>query len=304
MKLMIFALLFSQLALAYTPTVESVFRHGSNPEITTNAVSIAMKVTPLAEPDSGKFYKIFFSVFDGSTLKASQTTYSDNSFAENTLLHKFYLSHLTPMSLKNQSSDKGLFYSLMHSILLNDGQFIVDFLKMSGVPVKHNRELLNGEKIALMKDYKNYLVAINNDRSLKKTMVSPLGSGDGSDKPMYLDTNQVKLSSFEGKPAWHISAGDFQADVSYEERRPLKVKLKTPQGEIDIQCLDYWKPDGSHAIPKKMIVKTSKGESFQVETLSLRHYSEKEDDLVKRVRHWDEILRNRKDQPERADFLF
>lgn len=53
-----------------------------------------------------------------------------------------------------------------------------------------------------------------------------------------------------------------------------------------------------------MIVKTSKGEMFQVETLSLRYYNEKEDDLLKRLRHWDEILRTPKELVLRPDFLF
>lgn len=313
MKFFIYLFFIINTAFAYTPTVESLFRHGSNPEVTTNALSIGLKVTDLADASQSQYYKIYFSVFDGHNLKVSQTAYNQDSFSEGSLQHKFYQSHLTPIYFKNHSVDKAAFYSLIHSILLNDGQFMVDYLKIAGIPVRHNRELLNSEKIGLMKEYKQYLVSINGDRSLKKSMTSPLRpegavAQEKADKllnePMYLDTNQVKLSSFEGKPAWHIQAGDFQSYISFEERRPIKFKLKTAQGEVDIHCLDYWRPDAAHAIPKKMIIKTSKGEIFQVETLSLRHYNEKEDDLVKRLRHWDEILRSHKEIPARPDFLF
>lgn len=313
MKLIVLALFIVNTAFAYTPTVESLFRHGSNPEVTTNALNMSFSVKDLASPDVVQFYKIYFDVFDQQTLKVSQTAYNSDSFSEGSLLKKVYHSQLSAVNFKNQSVDKGLFYSLLHSIILNDGGFIVDYLKLSGVSVRHNSELLNDEKIALMKEYKNYLVAINNDRSLKKTLHSPLRpeSEQGQERanrlmnePMYKDTEQVKLSSYEGKPAWLAEASGFQAYFSYEERRPLKIRLKTSTGETEIQCLDYWRPDAAHAIPKKMIVKTSKGEMFQVETLSLRYYNEKEDDLLKRLRHWDEILRTPKELVLRPDFLF
>jgi hypothetical protein len=313
MKFLIAALLTINTAFAYTPTVESLFRHGSNPEVTTNALSLSFSVKDLGNAEIAQFYKVFFDVFDQQTLKVSQTTYNSDSFSEGSLLKKVYHSQLSAVNFKNQPVDKGLFYSLLHSIILNDGAFMVDYLKLSGVPVKHNSELLNDEKIALMKEYRNYLVAINNDRSLKKTLHSPLKpeSDQGQERanrlmnePMYKDTEQVKLSSYEGKPAWLAQATGFEAYFSYEERRPLKIRLKTSTGEIEIQCLDYWRPDAAHAIPKKMIIKTSKGEMFQVETLSLRYYNEKEDDLVKRLRHWDEILRTPKEVVLRPDFLF
>ena len=313
MKFIILTLFIVNTAFAYTPTVESLFRHGSNPEVTTNALSLNFSVKDLSNAELVQFYKIYFDVFDGETLKVSQTAYNQESYSEASLLNKIYHSQLAPVTFKNYSVDKAVFYSLLHSILLNDGRFIVDYLKLAGVPVRRNNEILNDEKIALMKDYKNYLIAINNDRSLKKTMSSPLKpeSQDGQERasrilngPMYKDMDQVKLSSFEGKPAWLIEATGLQAYVSYEERRPIKVKLKANGGEVEIQCLDYWRPDGAHAVPKKMIVKTSKGEMFQVETTSLRYYNEKEDDLIKRLRHWDEILRTPKEQALRPDFLF
>ncbi len=313
MKLLLAILFVANIALAYTPTVESLFRHGSNPDVTTNALSLNFSVKDLANPDVVQYYKIFFDVFDETTLKASQTTYNQESYSEGSFLAKTYHSSLTPYTFKNLSVDKALFYSLIHSIILNDGRFIVDYLKMVGVPVKRNSEILNDEKISLMKDYKNYLVAINNDRSLKKTLHSPLRpeSHDAQERsqriqnePMYKDFDQVKLSSYEGKPAWLVETSGFQAYVSYDFRRPLKVKLKVSGNEVEIQCLDYWRPDGAHAVPKKLVVKTSKGELFQVETLAMRYFNEKEDDLVKRLRHWDEILKTPKEIPLRPDFLF
>ena len=314
MKYIIFLFaFFITSAQAYTPTIESLFRHGSNPEVTTNALSLSFSVKDLSNPENVQFYKIFFSVFDEKTLKVSQTAYNQDSFSEGSLLGKVYHSQLVPINFKAQNLEKGLFYSLLHSILLNDGDFLVNYLKLAGAPVKLNSELLNDEKIALMRDYKNYLIAINNDRSLKKTLQSPLRpeSEQGQERanrilkePMYLDTNQVTLSSYEGKPAWLVEAGGFQSYVSYDDRRPLKVRYKNSTGEVEIQCLDYWRPDAAHAVPKKMIIKTAKSEMYQVETLSLRYFNEKEDDLVKRLRHWDEILRTPKELPLRPDFLF
>ncbi len=313
MKILLLSLFITTSALAYTPTVESLFRHGSNPDVTTSALNLSFSVKDLANVENTSFYKIYFDVFDSKTLKFSQTAYNQDSFSEGSLLGKIYYSQLSPLSFKSQSVDRGLFYSLIHSIILNDGGFLIEYLKLHNVPVKTNSEILNSDKINLMKDYKNYLRSINNDRSLKKTLVSPLKPENDQaqeranrlmKEPMYLDADQVKLSSYEGKPAWLVIAGEFQAYVSYEERRPLSVRFKTSAGEVTIQCLDYWRPDAAHAVPKKLIIKTSKGETYQVETLSLRYYNEKEEDLIKRLRHWDEILKTPKDQPLRPDFLF
>ncbi len=120
---------------------------------------------------------------------------------------------------------------------------------------------------------------------------------------MYVDNGQVKLSREDGQMAWLISAGPFEAVVSYKERDVQKIKFKSLAGEFEIQCKDYWLANGTHRMPRYMMVKNFSGETYQVEVTNLRHFMEREDDLVKRQKSWDQILKGRESTDLRPEFL-
>jgi hypothetical protein len=56
-------------------------------------------------------------------------------------------------------------------------------------------------------------------------------------------------------------------------------------------------------LPRYILVKDFKGESFQIELTNLRHYPEKEDDLAKRLKKWDLILKGKDSTEARPEFL-
>jgi hypothetical protein len=103
--------------------------------------------------------------------------------------------------------------------------------------------------------------------------------------------------------AWLINAGTFEAVVSYKERQIQRVKFKSSQGDLEIICKDYWLANGTHSLPRYILVKDFKGESFQIELTNLRHYPEKEDDLAKRLKKWDLILKGKDSTEARPEFL-
>ena len=81
--------LFSSNVMAYVPTVESLFRHGSNPEVTANGVSFTMAVKRIAPgeeaeatPKADEHFRIFLTKGTGDTLKIAQARYRDNTFSE------------------------------------------------------------------------------------------------------------------------------------------------------------------------------------------------------------------------------
>jgi hypothetical protein len=56
-------------------------------------------------------------------------------------------------------------------------------------------------------------------------------------------------------------------------------------------------------LPRFILVKTFTGEQFQVEVTNLRHYLEREEDMVKRLKNWDQILKGKESTEARPEFL-
>lgn len=330
MKFLCSLLLLSSVAHAYVPTVESLFRHGSNPDVTANGTSLTLvvkklqpgeksaptsisDVTLLKDEKLEDYYKIFFTK-NNDTIKVAQTRYNNPSFSEASLIHKTYYPNFTAYTIKPgvEQLERGLFFGLLESMVLNNGSHMVNYLKNQGVPVRLNNELINREKIEFLAHYKSYLVAINKDRNLRKTEMNPMRPDDKDariraeeimNEPMYVDTKQVKLSRDDGQVAWAVNAGNFEAVVSYKERDIQKIKFKSQAGDIEMICKDYWLANGVHRLPRFVLIKGLTGQTYQVEITNLRHYNEREDDLVKRLTNWDQILKGKDTTELRPEFL-
>lgn len=320
--------LFSITANAYVPTVESLFRHGGNSDISANGISFSLQIKKIAPSESNAnapqvmvpsdqpaedFFKIFFTQ-SGEGLKVAQTRYSNANFSESTLVHKTYFSHFTPFSLKPnlEESEKGLFYGMLHALAFNSGVHIIGYLKALGIPVKLNNEIINREKIELLADYKRYLVLIAKDRSAQKSEQNPLTPQDPAarnrveaikDSSMYTDLKQVKIHREEGEMVWKVEAANFEAIFSYKERNLMRIKYKTSAGEYDLYCRDYWLANGSHLFPRYILIRTFSGQQYQVEVSGLRHYQDREEDVTKRLKNWDLILKGKEASANRPEFL-
>ena len=128
-----FAVLFLCLipmASAYVPTLESLLRHGSNPEVSANGVSLTFsvkKVLPSVKSNSVEdvallsdvkevdFYKIFFSKMNNDILKVAQTRYENATFSEASLMEKTYYPNFTSYTIKGtpEESEKGIFIGVL-----------------------------------------------------------------------------------------------------------------------------------------------------------------------------------------------
>ena len=330
MMKIVFAFLFLvSAAHAYVPTVESLFRHGSNPDVTANGISLTLVVkkmgeekTPATTQDASlvqdarpeDFYKIFITNNPNDSLKIAQTRYKNATFSESSLEHKIYYPNFTSYTVKTdvEHMERGLFYALIHSLTLNNGSHMVNYLKGLGVPVRLNNELINREKVEFLADYKRYLVTIAKDRNAKKTEVNPMRPDDREareraerimNESMYTDTKQVKLSRDDGQISWVVNAGPFEAVFAYKSRDLQKIRFKSQAGEFEMICKDYWLANGTHAMPRYILVKSLNGQSYQVEITNLRHYVEKEADLVRRLNNWDQILKGKESSELRPEFL-
>jgi len=328
MKKLLILLFLSTNIEAYVPTVESLFRHGGNPDISANGIMLAMtvkKIHPGEKPNSVNdasllheekevdFYKIFFTKFTES-LKLSQTRYNSASFSEGSLQHKIYLGNYTPFSIKPsvEAVEEGIFLGMIQALAYNNGILLLNYLKSLDVPVKLNNEIINREKIEFLADYKRYLILTSKDRNARKTEENPLHPNDPNAREraqaimgesMYTDQKQVRLTKENGAAAWLVTAGAFEAIFSFKERDLLTLRYKSQAGEFELICKDYWLANGAHLFPRFILVKTLSGEHYQVEVTSLRHYLEREEDMVKRLKNWDQILKGKESTEPRPEFL-
>lgn len=314
-------ILFSSEVLAFVPTIESLFRHGSNAEVTANGVSFTMVMKKVLPGDEGKtqsladdYFRIFLTRGTGDNLKIAQARYRDNTFSGSSLEHKIYYSTFSPYTLKPsvEQMEKGVFFALVNSLAYNNGSHMVNYLKTLGVPVKLNSDLINREKIEYLASYKRYLVTINEDKAAKKTEENPLRPEDAAarerveavmDESMYIDTKQVKLAKEEGEMAWFAEAGPFTAVFAYNSRDLVKLVFKSAAGEMEIRCRNYGLLNGTHRFPKTIMIRDFSGDNYQIDVTDLRHYIEKEDDIVRRLKKWDTILKGKESQLLRPDFL-
>ncbi len=321
--------LLMNVANAYVPTVESLFRHGSNPDVSANGISLTFKVNKifpgqksgetitsaslLRDDKAEDYFKIFFTRI-GETTKVAQTRYNKSNFSKSSLSHKIYYPNFNAYTIKPnlEEAEKGIFFGLLYSLALNEGEQLLSYLKSLEVPVRLNSELLNREKVEFLAEYKHYLATISKDRNARKTEVNPTRPEDPAAReradqimaePMYIDTNQVKLSKDEGNIAWVVNAGPFEAVFSYKERDAQRIKYKSAAGDFEVIMKDYYLANGAHSFPRFILVKTFSGEQYQLELLNLRHYVEKEDDMVKRLRNWDSILKGNESTSPRPEFL-
>src|SRR5690606_478227 len=231
--------------LAYVPTVESLLRHGANPDVSATGISLTLVVkkiqhgtdhmTPVSSQETSllkekrteDFFRVFFNRdTENELVKVAQTRYSDKTFSEGSLEHKVYFPNFTAYTIRPniEELEKGIFYGLLRSLVLNEGAHLVSYLKALDVPVKLNSELINREKLELMAQYKRYLVTINKDRNARKTEVSPLRPENPDEREkvskllnesMYVDTKQVRLGRDNGEIAWLVNAGTFEAVFTY-----------------------------------------------------------------------------------------
>jgi hypothetical protein len=321
----LFTLIISTQAIAYVPTVESLFRHGSNADVSTTGVSFTLALKKMTPGEEGKphlptdqkgddYFKIFLTKMAGDNLKVAQARYTDNTFSESSLAHKIYYSTFSPYTLRPsvEQMQKGVFFALINSLAYNNGSHMVNYLKTLGVPVKLNSDLINREKIDYLASYKRYLVTINQNKALKKTESNPLRPQDAAtrerveavmNESMYVDTKQVRLGKEEGEMAWFAEAGPFTAVFSYNTRDLLKLVLKSAAGEIEILCRNYGLLNGTHRFPRTMLIRDFSGDNYEVEVTDLRHYVERDDDVLRRQKKWDMILKGKESASPRPDFL-
>ncbi len=321
MKFLILGLVLTVFsAHAYVPTVESLFRHGANADVTSNALVVSAKVAlvnPYAEKieqvdGSAIWVKWAYNITPQGKLKLTQLIYRAASMTEASLVDKSYIAELSPQAFaaSPEMGERGLFISLMNSLLINDGSFMVDFLHNRGVNVRLNSDIINQDKRALLARYRAWLIRTKGGRDAGSdpSPLAPTVDREKAEKimasPMYADTQQVTLSRYQGEPAWQVKTETFDAWVSDASREVRQLVLRTGAVEVDIQCRDYLLYGGTHSFPRQIVVKGQQDQFWQIDVLGLKHFNESAAELLARLRAHDQVLLQRRETVAKPAFLF
>lgn len=258
MKTVLLAILiiFSNIVLAYTPTLDSLLRNGNNTEIGNNTIIVNLKVTKkstldILESDSAsevskllapKSFRLQVFNEREDFPKLVQLQYNEGSFNKK----KLYDLKVTPfhtlnsISKNNEKIEQRFFMAIMSMLLTNSSKLMMEFLQENGIDVKSNKDLINQEKHQLLENYKNYLLALKSDSEEKEELKNPLKSEDPeTSKEIKKIMAQTYLNS-DGL-VQRSKVGDFfnwvvQTDRLYinfdDSHRITEVSLKLGQGEL------------------------------------------------------------------------
>lgn len=322
MKFLFCLLLLTQASWGYVPTVESLFRNGSNPDITGNIAFLNFKISKMdpsgmvaeQSANAGESFQVFYAKFNDEVYKLNQFKYARPSFDEKDIVHHTYYPNFNAFSFANQPNavEKSIFFGILNSLVLQDGSFLVNYLKSLGLPVKLNKEIINREKIQYLAQYKQYLLTINQDKEARKTLENPLRPNDPAKREkvdavmkesMYVDTQQVKLSKDSDEMSWKVSVGGFDASVSYSKRFLQKITFKTQSGDLEFLFKDYGLVNASHVLPKQILIRDTKGDNYQVDILNLRYSNMNENTYLKKLKEWDKTAREPSVEVLRPGFM-
>jgi hypothetical protein len=273
---------------ASVPTEEGLLRNLNNADIPGDFIIVKAMIkstTPsLAAPSSGvneaesgvkaDFYKFIISKENANNISLFQIAYSSSQMLNSQIRDVKYIPNLLSAIKKEKSYEKSLFYGIYMMLTTNQPEGMEAFLEKSGVQVVKNKNVLNEEKMKLLKAYRVYLA---NNRG-KSDLVSPLNPTDPQNKARVLElfrsntftrAKNVELVKLENEFAWKI---DWKNAVGYftnEERRFRMAEYNTGVGIVKIEASDYVLFNGVNELPKIMTIKDLKGNITSIQVISL-----------------------------------
>lgn len=304
-------------AIAYVPTVESLLRNGQNGEVKSSFLALTLKISKVnpgvaEETEKPIFSKFFYTLGKDSQLRMWEMVYGQSSLSDTSILYKHFADPFSPTIFGDTPVDieRGLFFSTLNSVLINDGSFMVDFLKSKGHKVFLNEEILNNAKKELISEQRQYLIK---QKAGGAGNTSPLQPGDAATKekvktlmsqPMFTNTSQVSLDRCERGPCWKIKEQGFEAFIDDQTRQISKVSLKGTTGDIEIQLKDYRLMDGEHSFPSIMYVQNHLNELYKIEVLELKHTSQNTPNMHQKNKELDPFVKKLKEVTPRPSFIW
>ncbi|MCY4524244.1 MAG: hypothetical protein OXB84_05860, partial [Halobacteriovoraceae bacterium] len=259
------------------PTVEGLFRSGSNKKIAGKIVILSAIVNKFdeegdlkelnapgknLEETEGQYVKWIFSRVNEQKIQVIQSLYDSNKMNKQSIIETFFIPHITKKVQKEPQVSRALFYSLMLMYAFNDSIGMKKLFQQYSNDFKENKEIMNQDKINLYNKYRNYLITLNKNSDLKDKLVSPLRPKNEKEREkvdkiinssMYEDTGQVKLTRKNNRFFWEVTLKNAYALFTNEEYRLKHLQLEFPNGDAEVKAGDYSLINGHYALPRILL---------------------------------------------------
>ena len=291
--------------IAAVPTEEGLLKNLNNAAIPGNLITIKALLQPIGglgvgnvgvEADAVKsdYYKFIISLENPSSISLLQIAYSNAQMQNAQIKDVKYIPDLMSAIKKEKTIEKGLFYSVLMMLTTNRSQGVELFLEKSGVQIVKNKNILNEDKMKLLKAYRTYL-ATNKGKGEAN---SPLNPSDPQSKTKVIElfrantfvrSNNIELVKIENEFFWRVDWKSTKAYFSNEERRLRMIDFTAIDSTVKIDANDYVLFNGTNELPKTMTIKDSKGQSSKLQVISLDTKGNREKKLNER---YDEAKKN------------
>jgi hypothetical protein len=310
------AIIFAYGLLLSAPTfaVENIFRGGINPDISNNFIifkyktflkmdgqallnekvkSEAEKVSEDLSKEAGKeyFFELIFSLEHEGRIRVMQTMYKDSSMSEKSINGISFFPNFSSYLKMEENLSKSMFYSFIMMLVLNRSDSLTQILKKYEPEFKSSKDLMNEEKIKLLRKVKEYKKIVKEDPEQEEILISPLKPDDEEQRAhvtslyksnMYLPTPELKLARVDKQFFYKLSLNSIEAFFTNTDHFLKKFSLNLENKSYKLYLDDYRILNYSQYFPEHFLFQSSPYSFVQLKGLSLRWFNNKGDGLEKR----------------------
>lgn len=282
--------------------MEGLFRNGTNPDLAGNVVTANVEMTqilatqkPTAVLDESmevqsplsdsipttelkNYLKFIISIKD-KRYEVLQLVYNAISYNPETLERVKLFSSDKHLFAESPSFLSRLLYALIMMFSINDAQELSKIFKEIEPQFLLNKEILNTEKIGLYHKYKQYLLTLKSDPSLKSDIKSPYDPEDPSkaqevkeilSQSMYQQNDKIKLVKINDEFFWRLQLPSIEAYFFHETEfmKSLKIVYKGVTYEMTTEKFILY--DGNHQLPRSLMVTVDGGPAYKLQFISYK----------------------------------
>jgi hypothetical protein len=292
--LFLFLLTFS--TIAAVPTEEGLLKNLNNAGIPGNLITVKAVAQSAQSPNAfgtdaenakKDYYKFVISLENSNHVSLFQVAYSNAQMLTSQIRDVKYVPDLLAAIKKEKNPERSLFYGIFMMLTTNRTYGMEAFLEKTGVQIVKNDNLLNEEKMKLLRAYRSYLM---NNKG-KGDANSPLNPVDPQNKAKVLElfkantfqrSKNVELTKLENEFVWKVDWKNTKGYFSNEERRFRQMEYLDGENTIKIEATDYTLFNGTNELPKYMTIKDSRGALTKIQIIGLDTKTNREKKLAER----------------------
>ena len=285
-----------------------MLRNGDNVDIGKNTLVAKLQIEKTANSIESKneiivkdeFLKYVIYNENEKSSQLVELKYIDKTFN----LNKLYDINVIPFqSLNNISKNKEkieqrFYFALMGILLTNNGRLMIEFLQEQGIKVSSNAELLDQNKLKLLKEYKTYLDRKKKDKD-NVDLKNPLSPEDDEQKSKVSEVLQKPLIREDGIVKRHKNGHYFGWVVESEKMSFIfndnhqleEIKLVTLAGELTANLGKYILHGANFQFPEFVKIKVGNGEEFKITLSSLTYFPDNSAAHYKRLQSYQKSIK-------------